>query len=121
MKTELEKRNEREATIQGLRDLALFLECHDKAPLPFVYQMTAFVEDDADLREVALAVGSANKEFNHEWLYLKKQFGPVGYAVSIQRERVCAKKVVGVREVPAHTEEIVEWSCSESLLAAEGK
>lgn len=108
--------------IAGLRELADFLEKHRAAPLPVGY-LNAFPDDDIDLASIARAIGSAEKDFNGDWLFLNKQFGPIQYAVSIKRERFCEKRVIGTRIVPAspeHEEEIFAWDCVESILAGNG-
>src|SRR4051812_4960505 len=105
---------EREAFIQGLRQFADFLERTPAAPLP-TRTMNAYVESKEALVAVAKS-GSFEKAVLDYWFMLRKRFGPISYELNIEREKVCERRVVGTREEPAKTVEIVEWECAESLL-----
>lgn len=108
--------NRREEFIQGLRDLASFLESNDSLPVPYCYTVGAFVEDGQPFKEAARSIGAARKIFDDTYMSLNRTFGPVSYEVSIRREKVCERRVVGYEDVPARRREIVEWECKDSLL-----
>jgi hypothetical protein len=108
--------DERQALIQGLRDFADFLESNEGVPTPCGSGFDAFVQTKEELAAAARAIGNSTKEVLNQWYYLHKAFGPVRYDVNIAREKVCVKKVIGTKTVPQHTEEIVEWECSDSIL-----
>lgn len=107
---------QRQRMIQGLRDVAAFIERNPGVPCP-VYQTVMISTTLVDeMKAAARAMGSAEKEFSGGFVSLFKMFGPVKYEVFIQRELICEKTVVGTRTIPAHEEEIIEWSCSDSIL-----
>lgn len=108
----------REAFIQGLRQLATYLEERPELPVPpFGETIHVFVSTKEEFQQVARDMGHADKQFNGDWASLNRKFESVEVQYTIERQQVCARKVVGTREVPAHSEDIVEWSCSESILA----
>jgi len=115
----------------GLRELADWIEEHPEMPRPGptlnVYELNSRDEAVACLK----ALGSCKKEYTENNFYLSREFGPIKLAFMFYRTAVCKRRVVGVKEVgtavvpariipeeiiPAHTEEIVEWDCGESLL-----
>ena len=111
--------------IQGLRDLADFLDQHPAVPYPPYVQLNVFCQTKDEIAAVARAGGGWAKEYNGPWFYLKKTFGPdLELHIDIDREQVCRKVVIGTRHVdaqPAHDVEEVEWVCDElTLLATEG-
>lgn len=106
----------RKVFIQGLRDFAEFLELNGNAPAPYNITGNVFCVTKAEFTEAARHLGHATKDANGEYFWLTKKFGPIAYEVNIARNEICKRKVVGVRDVPAHTEEIVEWECAESIL-----
>ena len=111
----------RQETIDGLRALADYLETRPDVPLPYFGFVNAF-GDEEELPVVARAMGGFTKDHTGDYLTLVKSFGPVGLHVHFASEQVCERVVVGTEEVPekvtpAHTKEIVEWKCPESLLA----
>jgi hypothetical protein len=67
-------------------------------------------------------MGGFAKSHDGTWLNLVKDFGAFTLEVLYKSELVCERVVVGTenvpeKTVPAHTKEIVEWQCPESLLA----
>lgn len=110
----------RQDTIDGLRELADYLEERPDVPLPYFGMINAFAEADR-LPVVARAMGGFTKAHTGDFLSLTKQFtSGVMLAVHFNSEEVCERVVVGTEEVPAvpaHTKEIVEWKCPESVLA----
>jgi len=116
----------------GLRGLADWIEAHPTQPLPIntfpVYALNT-KEDAANcLRDLK----PCKKEYKGDMFYLSREFGPLKLEFVFYRNAVCTRRVIGTKEVgtevipariipeqviPAHTEEIVEWECGESLLA----
>lgn len=115
--------SDREATIKALRDLADYLEERPGVPTPSISTMFAFAYPDVHpVAEVARAMGGFDKTHDGSFLNLVRDFGAFRLEVSYRSEQVCERVVVGTEEVPektvpAHTKEIVEWKCPESLLA----
>ncbi len=108
--------------IEGLRQLAAFLEAHEEIPISFQTYNVYFYEK-ADLARVA-RIGSWIKEYAGEYFILRKTFGPIKLDVYTDRDKVCRPVVVGKTviearpAVPEHTEDVIEWVCEhESLLA----
>jgi hypothetical protein len=101
----------RTRTIQGLRDLATFLEANPELPIQHYTSMMISVQEKSELQSVARIMGEATKQMDGEWVSLIRMFGEIKYEVFIDRAKVCGRTVVGIREVPARVEEIVEWKC----------
>lgn len=116
---EVVRAERRAAMIAGLRELASFLESTPTAPASWDHNYLVSTQTAEEFREIARHVGFAKKEFDGEWVSLKKNFGPVQYEVFVHRSKVCEKRVVGTRVVPEHVEEVVEWECTDSILRGE--
>ena len=101
---------------EGLRALADFLDAHPELKEPFGVTVLSMAENIDKLRLGARALGQCDKVFNGEWFSVEKMFGPIKFEIYSRRELVCERIVVGKREVPAHEEEIVEWTCSNDPL-----
>lgn len=115
-------RRQRAKFIDGLRELADFLEQHAHAPVVKYASINGFAETKEELADIARRIGHAEKKVTGDWYMLEKKFAKyVTYGVNIERVKVCERKVVGTRDIPAHTEEIVEWECKESILAGGGE
>lgn len=75
-------------------------------------------------RRIVRAFGKCQKNWLSWALEIKKEFGPHEITVSVSREAICERKVVGTKHVPefrvaAHQEDIVEWVCEDpSILRA---
>lgn len=115
----------RTKTIDGLRELADYLEARPDVPLPYLGTLDAFA-DPAELSAIARAMGGFHKQHDGNFLSLVRRFGPIALAVNFSSESVCERVVVGTEEVPekvtpAHTKEIVEWRCPESVLSLGGE
>lgn len=111
--------SDRQATLDGLRALAEYLEARPDVPLPFLRMVNAYGQPE-DLAVIAKAMGGFQKDHYGDYLALVKTFGPVKLHVSFHSQDVCERVVVGVEEIPAkpaHTREIVEWKCPESVLS----
>lgn len=108
----------RQEFIQGLRDLADFLEARPTVPTPNGY-LNQYVFPSA-FRESARALGAFDKTPSDDFYGAERRFGPITLRLFTDRSAVCKRIVKGTRIIPAEperTEEVVEWECSESLLA----
>lgn len=114
--------NDSQATIKALRELADYLEERPAVPTPSIGTIYAFPDPDTHpVAEVARAMGGFAKSHGGSFLNLVKDFGAFTLEVAYRSEGVCERVVVGTEDVPektvpAHTKEIVEWKCPESLL-----
>jgi hypothetical protein len=114
---------DRLATIKALRALADYLEERPAVPTPNVGTIYAFPDPaEHPIAEVARAMGGFVKDHDGTYLNLVRDFGELRLEVAYRSEQVCERVVVGTEDVPektvpAHTKEIVEWKCPESLLA----
>jgi len=116
----------------GLRELADWIEAHPERPRPSgtltVYSLNSREEAAACLQ----ALGTCKKEYTEDNFYLSREFGPIKLTFMFYRSAICSRRVVGQKQVgtqvipasitpetiiPAHTEDIIEWDCGESLLA----
>ena len=129
----------REEFVQSLRDAADFFESRPAMPVPEYgidisqwvfedYRINDLDERQAEMRKrfgtVARAMGSMEKDPRNDYYRLSKQIGP-GVVVSVycNRANVCTAKVVGERVepgriVPARMVPVIEWECSDPLLAS---
>jgi hypothetical protein len=108
--------------IQGLRDLADFLESQPLLPVPAYNTLNMSAGSKEDLALYA-RLCSWEKDYSGEYFSLRKRFkGPLLLDIYLPREEVCRKVVVGTEVVPAreaepeHTIEKYEWICDESIL-----
>jgi hypothetical protein len=117
---------DRQATIKALRELADYLEERPAVPTPNVGTIYAFPDPaEHPIAEVARAMGGFVKDHDGTYLNLVRDFGELRLEVAYESKQVCERVVVGTEDVPektipAHTKEIVEWKCPESLLSYGG-
>jgi hypothetical protein len=130
---------DRDTLVNSLREFADFIEKNGvKLPLDkydIEMKLNPILYDDGDdntalmqLKRAVKALGKAEKSQDSYYFDVTRKFGCIELQFSINREKVCKRIVVGVKEVPqeliparlveAHTEEIVEWQCEDSLLRA---
>jgi hypothetical protein len=114
--------NKRQSLIDGLREIAQFLEDHPDVPTPLIPRLDAFVYSKEAFSAAARAVGGHQEKKDYGIVIaLRRMFGDVSYDLNIQRDLVCERVVTGTRiipeqpAVPEHEEEIVEWKCSSVL------
>jgi hypothetical protein len=113
----------RRAYINGLRQLAAFLEDHPELPCPWAPSHLVGAKDKATLIAIARTPGIRwQKDFDsNEYFSLKATFdGGHVYDVYVPRQEVCRKVVTGTRLEPAKPEQQVEefhWVCEEPLLS----
>ena len=111
---------ERKEFIVGLRQLAKLLETWPELPTPPELYCTAYLTGD-EFRAAQQHLGSYTKEPHGDIYGIERKLpGKVVYRLITARENVCAKRVVGTRIMPEHTEEIVEWDCGAILDQAAG-
>lgn len=117
----MSQEQDRAEYVQGLRELAAFIETHPDAPLPYAGAQNAFASK-ADMIALARSGGRWNKRFVGDYFCLTVEFaGGHSYEVSISRDQVCRKVVTGTRVEPAQPERVIEefkWVCDGSLLSA---
>jgi len=125
-----------EQTVNNLRTLADWFEKHPDVPIPWAFMGESVfyrsLTDDPDERSKEIrAIGSANKVFQNNEFHLEVKIGNYTLIFWTSRENVCTKKIVGQKliekriepekVIPEHYEDIVEWECSESILAYKEK
>ena len=108
----------RAAYIDGLRQIADWLEQHPDVPLPYlgfagstklqaqnVPAVPIYVWDDQRQRMAAIAraMGGAEKDAAGDRFRLTRHFAGIAVVASAERDQVCERIVVGTREV---TEEV---------------
>lgn len=124
----------REEFVAAMREVADFIESHPNVPVPEGYsgiRLYASVETVDELRAAFHLSGPWAKEYQGETAVYKKEFGPqpennwskgshITYQVSLPREQVCVKRVVGQEWVPpapsyaqttGYYRDVVEWDC----------
>jgi len=100
-------------------------------PLPSA-NLTEYVYSKTQFTSLVHGLGSSKKEYSDWYVKVFKEFGPITYGVSIPREQVCERKVVGKKIVPAspsryipetpeHEEDVIEWECKSILEPEEVK
>ncbi len=115
---EAQKRAERLDSMEMLLD---FLRNNPIIPLPRWGYVSSYNWNNDDLKAVVRAMSPCSKEVTPSFYKLAVNIGDIEFSTNFNREEVCEKKVVGTREVAevvyeAHTEDIVEWTCPDSLL-----
>lgn len=130
------KFSERDELVAGLRELADFLDSPRGLELPALGVAATAWPQEYDpvtyetvpgrskriMQRAARALGKADKRHEGHYFSLLRKFGPVRLELTTYREQVCEKVIIGTKEVPevtypARTEDVVEWVCSDSLLA----
>jgi len=128
--------------VQGLRDLADWLEVHPEyAPSGVtggvrVHLRGIFTKEDLISAGRAMG-GTLEKSTTDSFFWLDKQFGPHRLSAACYRDQVCEKVVTVVEEevtepdpailatIPTVTRtvqrETVEWICPDSVLALAGE
>ena len=127
---------DREKAIASLRAMADFYGTHPDVPLPYFSEFYCAIAPQK-VRPLARELRTFKKEYSGNDFYMVKSFGTIAVKFFTEREAVCKKIVVGVKEVPemiisakpeqfipaseeriipAYTEEITEWVCSDAAL-----
>lgn len=112
--------------VNGLRDLANFLEAHPELGVPSADRYDYFGLEKKDLKKYARAFGVCDKDAFSNYFILRKSFGPIRLEANWHREQVCKPVVTGTKEVEEKvavayetrmvTKDIVEWQCPKSIL-----
>jgi hypothetical protein len=131
------KYKERDALVADLRELADLLEERGhKLPIeyPRVSLVSRFYDSEGEptpktkMLKAAKNIGKADKRQSYDYELIRKmKNGFVELRFETNRENVCTKRVVGTKQVEKKIwvtipnefvdQEVVEWDCSESLLA----
>jgi hypothetical protein len=120
----------REDFIGGLRQLAAIYERNPVLEVPIMNNLWIFTYTAEDFVRNIAAFGNGAKKYEGEDIeFIADTILPV--KVNCKREKICERKVVGVRHVPevtrpavlipAHDEEIIEWDCRPVLAAAKAR
>lgn len=109
---------QRRALVQGLRDVATFIETHPDIPTPVVNPMNVFCDDKQAMAKAVRALGSAQKHVNDDWFFVRRSFGPVELDLNCRRDLVCERMVIGKKIIAAQPEREVDdviWDCGAIL------
>ncbi len=117
---------ERLDAIQGLRDVADFLDAHPGVPAPRWVTMNVPIDTKEELAQIA-RLSSWGKDYSGSYFALRKKFaGELTLDVYVERQKVCRKIITGMRMVPAEPakpereEAIEEWVCDDAALLPVG-
>lgn len=120
--------NRNQKLIDGIRNLANFLEANPQ--LPRNYGEVRLLTFPDDLAEAAKGMGFLEKKTAGAYFSLVKRFGQdVSFEFLKSREQVCERVVTGTKVIPAKeaylvpaepekTVEVFEWKCPDSILEA---
>lgn len=131
------KYKDRDDLVAGLREFADFIE-EKGLELPIRearMHLSPWLFDDyvwknrkrsrtakEKLRRAVLAIGKAEKNFEGGSFKLIRSFGPITLQFQLSRQEVCEKRVIARKQIPeqvieAYEEEVVEWICTDPILA----
>ncbi len=115
-----EQIDRRRRFIDGLRELAIFMETHPDVEAPAYSVLNVFVHEREELARMA-AGASWEKVYMDDYFVLRRSFAgdDIQLDLTASRDQVCRKVVKGMRIIPAtpeHEVEDVEWVCDEPLL-----
>ena len=127
---EVKTLTERQKFAANLRAMADFMEQEEGVPLPsLTVKVDLYNLTPEQVPAIAKAFGSAKKEYlGDSFFVLKKHFGElVAIEANWSREKVCTRVVVGqktvAKQVPVayelrnETVDVVEWRCTDPVLA----
>jgi hypothetical protein len=118
----------------SLRKIADLFEKHTELKLPHDCDQFNYFSANApsELEKLTRALGKCTKRYDRAFtgsFELDSRIGQIEFRAILNKNRVCKARVVGTKTVPAvvipertipeHQEEIIEWDCSEPLLAGE--
>ena len=116
---------ERERFIQGLRQLADFLEQNPGVPCRRRATLTMWRwKDEKDLSEVTRLLGTSEKIEHQDSIGIRRRFGPVTLQFEWFRGMTCKREVVGHKIVKTVDwsksklvkEPVIRWSCPDSFI-----
>jgi hypothetical protein len=121
---------ERQQYAKHLREVADFFEEHEDVPIPVLHvRFDLFNLPVSAVPQVARAFGSLKKEYiGDSFFVLKRKFGELlSIEANWNREQVCTRVVVGQKTVAEKvptayetvnkTVDVVEWRCTDPVLA----
>ena len=114
--------NQRVKKLDAMYRMIDFLKENPDIPAPFFGQMDAFSYDSDSLPEIARAMKPVTKSVSGNFYVLARSFGGgANLHVNFVRDEVCERIVTGTEKVPkkvieAHTKEIIEWICPDTIL-----
>lgn len=110
----------------ALRAIADFIEAHPDIAVPTGALACYSMDEREDAARVLAALKPCNKKYSDNLFRIERAFGPITLEYVFYRDKVCTKRVVGTKvipaqsipalEIPERVEEIVEWDCGEPLL-----
>ena len=111
---------DRTQRINDVREMLNYLEATPDLELPWMRQFDSYPNPEK-IGEVARLMAPFTKETTGELFILRRNFGSVNLEANFFHDKVCEKVVTGTEEIPeritpAHTVDIVEWKCPDSLL-----
>ena len=111
---------DRTQRINDVREMLDYLEATPDLELPWFGAFNSFPPSDS-ISEVARMMAPFTKEATETFFILRRDFGSISLDATFYHENVCEKVVTGTEEIPeritpAHTVDIVEWKCPDSLL-----
>lgn len=126
------EREHRQDYIQGLRDLADWLEDTPSATVPVYQSVYVYLSSKEHAVQLAKEAGSIRKNYEDSRLVLEKRFGhTIRYKANVTRDKVCTiKEVKQVEKEVAHypqpiyvkqVVEEIEWECDPLLAPTESE
>jgi hypothetical protein len=125
----IERENNNEELIAGLRGLAEFLEQRPEFPILGSHTWYIFQHNPIGLSDCIKSLGRVTKYADGGYIGAQRRFGPIVLDVSSKRSEVCRRVVKGTRtvtklvpvqfELQEVEEEIVEWECPKQLITAD--
>lgn len=128
---QVKEQTPQEKLVARCATIAKFYTEHPDAPVPY-RPLTEYIWITGTPEQYK-AIGAGEKEYADDNFFFCVELipGELTLTFAAARENVCTKRVVGTKIVPeyiqqgtpskvipAHTEEIIEWDCPESLLKA---
>jgi len=120
-----ENSKEKRECINGLRELADFLEQSKEFPSLCPTSFYVFAHEAEEISRLGRLLGPATKESDIAYFNITRYFGPHKLQVTGKHAQVCEAKVIGkkivTRKVPIEfreetvEEEVIEWKCPQIL------
>ena len=106
---------------ESLRALADLVEKSEVLNVGKAFLAFNFFFDTKDeiAEQVRLLGGSWKKRYGDTFFSVDREVGCLGLSLNIYREKVCTRKQVGTRIIPAseeHEEPVYEWDCPQEPL-----
>lgn len=98
--------------VNGLRELATFLERNEGVPLPETF-VRSFAPIE-DLRNLVRAGGLVEKTYGTSTVGVERRFGNITVSWQTGRDAVCEKVLVGYRtekQKPKRRRAVYKWTC----------